>query len=56
VSGKDGQCTTFPITVLNDNSDALFEKITTDCIVFNVLDKNNNVYAKSAKHTIVIDN
>lgn len=56
VSGKDGQCTTFPITVLNDKSDALFDKVTKDGIVFNVLDKNNQVFAKSAKHIIVIDN
>jgi hypothetical protein len=55
VSGKDGQCKTFPITVLNDNSDALFEKIArTDGIVFNVLDQNNNVYAKSKQHTIIL--
>jgi hypothetical protein len=57
VSGKDGQCKTFPITVLQDNSDALYQNIiSTTGIVFNVFDKNNNVYAKSTKQTIVIDN
>jgi hypothetical protein len=57
VNSKDGKCSTFPITVLKDNSDALFRAITTTSgIVFNVMDKNNNVFAKSVKHTIVIDN
>lgn len=57
VSGSDGKCKTFPITVLQDNSDALYEKIiSTNGLAFNVLDKNNNVYATSAKRTIVIDN
>ncbi|MCE3282931.1 MAG: hypothetical protein K0Q66_1668, partial [Chitinophagaceae bacterium] len=50
-------CSTFPITVLKDNSDAMFQAITsTGGIVFNVLDKDNNVFAKSVKSTIVIDN
>lgn len=57
VSGANGQCKTFPITVLSDNSDASYQKITsTNGIVFNVMDKNNNVFAKSTKTTIVIDN
>lgn len=57
VSGKDGQCSTFPITVLSDNSDALYQKvITTNGLVFNVMDANNHVVARSARHTIVIDN
>jgi hypothetical protein len=57
VSGTNGQCSTFPITVLKDNSDALFSKITsTDGLVFNVLDKDNKVYARSTSQTIVINN
>jgi hypothetical protein len=57
VSGNTGQCSTFPITVLKDNSDALYGQITsTSGLVFNVMDKNNNVFAKSARQTIVIDN
>jgi hypothetical protein len=57
VSGSNGQCSTFPITVLKDNSDALFSKIvSTDGIVFNVLDKDNKVYARSTSQTIVINN
>jgi hypothetical protein len=57
VSGSNGQCSTFPITVLKDNSDALFGKIvSTDGIVFNVLDRNNKVFARSTSQTIVINN
>jgi hypothetical protein len=57
VNGNTGQCSTFPITVLKDNSDALFDKITTtEGLVFNVMDNNNNVFARSAKYTIAIDN
>jgi hypothetical protein len=57
VNSRDGKCSTFPITVLKDNSDAMFQAITsTGGIVFNVLDKDNNVFAKSVKSTIVIDN
>jgi hypothetical protein len=57
VSGKDGQCKTYPITVLKDNSDAVYQSITsTNGIVFNVYDKDNKVYARSTKQTIVIDN
>lgn len=57
LDGTNGKCTTFPIKVLSDNSDASFSGVTsTSGLVFNVLDKNNNVYARSAKHTIVIDN
>lgn len=57
VDGNTGKCNTFPIKVLRDNSDALFTGITTtQGIVFNVMDRNNNVYARTAKHTIVMDN
>jgi hypothetical protein len=57
VSGGNGKCSTFPIKVLKNNSDALFQEITsTDGIVFNVLDRNNNVFARSTQHTVVIDN
>ena len=57
VDGNTGKCTTFPITVLSDKSHALYETITgTTGLVFNVLDAQNNVYARSARHTIVIDN
>ncbi len=57
VSGGNGKCSTFPIKVLKNNSDALFNEITsTEGIVFNVLDRNNNVFARSTQHTIVIDN
>ncbi|HEX6914438.1 MAG TPA: hypothetical protein VF145_04315 [Chitinophagaceae bacterium] len=57
VDGGTGKCTTFPIKVLSDNSDATFSHVTTtNGLVFNVLDRNNNVFARTAKHTIVIDN
>jgi hypothetical protein len=57
VSGGNGKCSTFPIKVLKNNSDALFKEITgTEGIVFNVLDRNNNVFARSTQHAIVIDN
>ena len=57
VNGNTGKCNTFPIKVLEDNSDALFKEITsTDGIVFNVLDANNNVFARSEQYTIVINN
>jgi len=57
VSGNTGKCNTFPIKVLNKNSDALFQEIvSTDGIVFNVLDANNNVFASSKQLSIVIDN
>lgn len=57
VNGNTGKCNTFPIKVLSNNSDATFEYVArTQGIVFNVLDRNNNVYAKSVKFTIVIDN
>jgi hypothetical protein len=57
VNGSNGQCTTFPITVMSDNSDAAYQKIiSTHGLVFNVLDRNNRVYARSASQTIVINN
>lgn len=57
VNGGTGKCSTFPIKVLKNNSDALFKEITsTEGIVFNVLDRNNNVFARSTQHTVVIDN
>jgi hypothetical protein len=57
LDGKSGKCSTFPIRRLNNNSDAMFSDVTnTQGLVFNVLDKNGNIVAKSAKHVIVIDN
>ncbi len=57
VSGNTGKCNTFPIKVLQNNSDAIFKELTTtNGIIFNILDANNDVFARSAQHAIVIDN
>lgn len=57
VDGNTGRCSTFPIKVLEDNTDAMFGRITSlQGIEFNVLDRNNNVFARSTRHAIVIDN
>lgn len=57
LDGKTGKCSTFPIKRLSNNADATFTDVTvTQGLVFNVLDRNGNIVAKSAKHVIVIDN
>jgi hypothetical protein len=57
LDGKSGKCSTFPIKVLSNNSDAMFSDVTNaQGLVFNVLDKNGNIVARSAKHVIIIDN
>lgn len=57
VSGNNGKCSTFPIKVLSNSSDASFEEITKrEGIVFNIMDGSNQVFARSKRHAIIIDN